>query len=770
MAANIRSVRNGDISTAVDAASRDDLRLGDEITLTSLDVASTYLWELRFAPEDRDGNPSSAVFLPPEGSTSSTARFLVDHEGPYLVRLLVDVGLPTESEQYVRLRALTEFGQLSYVAAGERRDAGGTIPVDVSIEGWANDQNQNLAKLTEFVSTASASGRILYVDANRGTDNTETPDNPAIAKGYGNFSSINEATQAALADPIPPSFQNPYIVAVRPGHYKEDLQVAPFVYIVATELIERGPDAFQGIGRTHLVQTTDGDLTTHRIVTVNPDDIAVVIGLTLESTDPDIITTGATEVSGPGKVLLSNCSLIQSGDFYRNGPAVRFDGGGDYVIQNSDIVNTNPDTEGAKACVVRGEGTRFRAIECYFEGKSGLHLNPQLADNLTVFIDNCELRSTGNHPKGYAICTIASFTHIRHTRFIAENIMYAFQVNPNGLTKAGDLVVRAEFCDLDDIYYDTTGVGNPELQLGSCSYNTLQVVPNVSALATGGIQAITKGETVQYDPSSTSLTATNIQQAIDQLAVGGGGSLPPFTGIQYAFLMEDPGGVPIFQPAVEEMIRPGFNVSLNGGGTFEVNDVVNNPNFGLAFTRGIDWTANVLSATLTDGINPLQVLSIPPPAAYVMPFSYSPGVFTSGANNFSVGFTLDASDVFTSDTGTAALRWQPRTFFFASSTDPVGATPTDWYADLISKAGSGGASQLDNNRNRTFTVTAGAGEHIYYVYPDSYGAATFTVGGFSGGFTLINTVSVENPFGNVQDYRVYKSNNPNLGTTTVVVS
>jgi hypothetical protein len=33
---------------------------------------------------------------------------------------------------------------LKLVAAGERRDSTGTVPVDVDIEGWANEQNFNL--------------------------------------------------------------------------------------------------------------------------------------------------------------------------------------------------------------------------------------------------------------------------------------------------------------------------------------------------------------------------------------------------------------------------------------------------------------------------------------------------------------------------------------------------------------------------------------------------------------------------------------------------
>lgn len=111
---------------------------GDSVTLTSLNPATTYNWDIVFVPQG-----SSATVI---GSGVSVG-FLVDLQGPYLVRLITDVGLMSEDTQYVRLRALTSPLGLRLVSAGERRDSSGVIPVDVDIEGWANDQNYNLLTL-----------------------------------------------------------------------------------------------------------------------------------------------------------------------------------------------------------------------------------------------------------------------------------------------------------------------------------------------------------------------------------------------------------------------------------------------------------------------------------------------------------------------------------------------------------------------------------------------------------------------------------------------
>lgn len=77
---------------------------------------------------------------------------------------------------------------------------------------------------------------------------------------------------------------------------------------------------------------------------------------------------------------------------------------------------------------------------------------------------------------------------------------------------------------------------------------------------------------------------------------------------------------------------------------------------------------------------------------------------------------------------------------------------------------------LQGSRTKTFTVNAGAGQHIYYAIPTRYGAAAFNVGGFDGGFTKAGTIEFTNGSGYKENYDIYKSDNANLGNTTVKVS
>lgn len=77
---------------------------------------------------------------------------------------------------------------------------------------------------------------------------------------------------------------------------------------------------------------------------------------------------------------------------------------------------------------------------------------------------------------------------------------------------------------------------------------------------------------------------------------------------------------------------------------------------------------------------------------------------------------------------------------------------------------------LRSNKLPSFTVNAAAGQYIYYCVPTRYGTCSFSVGGFTGGFSLAATTAFTNASGYTEEYYVYKSDNAGLGSTTVTVS
>lgn len=130
-------------------ASRDDLVITDSVTVDSVNTGTGYAWTIAYKPEG-----SSATF---SGSdvAKSPGSFTVDVEGSYLIRLQFTDSSGT-TEQFVRLRALTAFGSLKLVAAGETV-AAVPVPVDITSSGWADDQNYNLNSLLGLIKSTRPS-------------------------------------------------------------------------------------------------------------------------------------------------------------------------------------------------------------------------------------------------------------------------------------------------------------------------------------------------------------------------------------------------------------------------------------------------------------------------------------------------------------------------------------------------------------------------------------------------------------------------------------
>lgn len=93
----------------------------------------------------------------------------------------------------------------------------------------------------------------------------------------------------------------------------------------------------------------------------------------------------------------------------------------------------------------------------------------------------------------------------------------------------------------------------------------------------------------------------------------------------------------------------------------------------------------------------------------------------------------------------------------------VSAIPSSYDSAFVLKL----TKALQGSRNKTFTLNAGAGQYIFYAIPARYGECGFNVGGFDGGFTKVSTFDFTNASGYKESYYLYKSDNANLGNTTV---
>lgn len=110
---------------------------------------------------------------------------------------------------------------------------------------------------------------------------------------------------------------------------------------------------------------------------------------------------------------------------------------------------------------------------------------------------------------------------------------------------------------------------------------------------------------------------------------------------------------------------------------------------------------------------------------------------------------------------TLNITFQPRAYWGVAQNKEIYDS-----ADILALS----ESALTSTRTRNINVNAGEGEHIIYAIPSSFGTPTFKINGFEGGFIKVGTINFTNASGYSQNYDVYKSVNPNLGSTQVVVS
>lgn len=114
------------------------------------------------------------------------------------------------------------------------------------------------------------------------------------------------------------------------------------------------------------------------------------------------------------------------------------------------------------------------------------------------------------------------------------------------------------------------------------------------------------------------------------------------------------------------------------------------------------------------------------------------------------------------DSKAATVRFLPRIYW---GTAVYNSDPDSAFLENFRDTGS----ILLDNLERTFTVTAAAGEYIWYAYPMYYGIADFMCNGFKGGFELVKVMRFTNKYGVSDSYYIYKSVQPSLGNVTIDV-
>lgn len=435
-------------------ASRDDLTLNDVVDLESVNAGTAYQWSIAFKPEG-----SAAVFSSTgteQAVVQNPGTFTVDVEGPYLIRLVLTDGTGT-TEQFVRLRALTAFGSLKLVAAGERYDTI-RVPVDTSASGWADEQNHNLNALLGMLESSSAS-RVVYVDPESGDHQT-----------------IQAAIDYAVTQV--PQASSQWAVLVRPGTYTEDLTFAPWVHVLG----------WPGGEGSALVEITNASVASHVMALPGATETVVLSNLrfaqSLVTPNPVI-----SQTVGGGRARLVRCDLVTvgTGEAYLTLGTTEFE---DCTFVGGSGVSDR---------AVRADAARIAFSRCTLRGGSGLSLG-----NLTeAHLRDCTVVAAGS----YAIDTSAELVRVEYSHIEGQ-----ITANASGAGAPGNLTVDVRWSTAQGIDIDgTLVVGTAQLLISASQHGAITATNGAAVAATN------PADTVFYDNTVSGLAAEDVQAALDEV-------------------------------------------------------------------------------------------------------------------------------------------------------------------------------------------------------------------------------------------------------------
>ena len=507
-----------------------NVRPGDVISLRAAGAHATYTWELVYKPLLPDGSSSTATAATPNAATSSvtidnptvnTANWAT-FGGGYLVKLYVTDNDGSSAAQYVRFRVPTIFGDLNLPAAGERNDAAGIIPYDVGSTGWADNENENLRQLLWYVGRQAISGRVLFVDANRGTDYT-TAQNTSAAEGYADYSSINSAITAAVNDASPPSADYPYTIAIRPGLYVEDVVLKPYIHLIGMP----GTSYAEESDKQIIIRTTGA--TAHTNVAAGAGQYMLCRGLHFENTTSS--TLGVLEKSGASTLYLVDCTFTQKGTNVAQEAPLELDAG--RVAANRCVFTQMGTGDHLRVAYRQAGGSTVGEFRnCSFFGPSIVDLNVAATPYNTTIVATfqyCEFLGTSANAAAFGVRTNAEITTLDYCNVTvdAAAVANALAAHPQGdaHAPANGITLNCRYTSANGVLSaDTTNVvGAVTCNLAAVVYTALTLTEPVSSVV---VVAKAQAKTIFYDNSGSALVASDAQAAIDELDAANAALLP----------------------------------------------------------------------------------------------------------------------------------------------------------------------------------------------------------------------------------------------------
>ena len=219
--------------------------------------------------------------------------------------------------------------------------------------------------------------------------------------------------------------------------------------------------------------------------------------------------------------------------------------------------------------------------------------------------------------------------------------------------------------------------------------------------------------------------------------------------------------------SVEALTQVGTDTSPSESTSITVNNIANAPSDYLVFaqpTRNTDIESvlgNFGSGDITCSFASTNTVAAPDTVTITGDVTNSKG--------FSESFKAITSRLPGLANGSNDFKFKTSSTVYNYIIWGTSALSTGWTEENI-EGMPDGSTTASNTKGRTITVDGGADEYILYVLPTRLGTVSFNVGGFAGGFEDPVTIDLENPGGYEEQYRIYRSTNHSLGSTTIVIT
>ena len=201
--------------------------------------------------------------------------------------------------------------------------------------------------------------------------------------------------------------------------------------------------------------------------------------------------------------------------------------------------------------------------------------------------------------------------------------------------------------------------------------------------------------------------------------------------------------------------EPASIIEIGAAGTWKAIGAID---FSASYNNGPPSAAPTvqLSGQFAAWVSALDMTTGP---GYTGPTASLEAIAYPSAPSSSYGYiTLSATDGVDPDTHVNYFRFYNNRHWGVSSSTSLDESGVEGLA----------GKELSNSQVKTMALTLGGGEYGYYCIRAALPDPVFYIGGFLGGVSkLTSTLSITNPSGFVENYKVFRTDNPGLGSISL---